>query len=228
MDAKSRAASYALQLVKSGDVIGLGTGSTAGRFIQMLSEALGSGRLRDVRGVATSVRTEQLAHSLGIPVVPLSEHPELDIAIDGADEVDPSLDLIKGLGGALLREKMIAQAARRFVVIADATKCVKRLGTRSPVPVEVVPFEHQIHETFFTQLGGHPLLRKTETRDPLITDNGNLIYDLHFPDGIDSPAELESKLKSRAGIVETGLFLGICDAVVIADDNEARMFERPS
>jgi ribose 5-phosphate isomerase A len=213
---KQRAAEAALGYVSSNTVIGLGTGSTADLFLMALAEVLKSGRLRNVRGVCTSEKTRRRASELGIPIMSLDEAPELDVAIDGADEVAPNLDLIKGMGGALLREKMVAQAARRFVVIADASKRVAALGTRCAVPVEVVPFASRVHEKFFRSLGAKPTLREKPDRQPYVTDNGNYIYDCKF-DSINDPKELAAELANRAGIVETGLFLGMASVALVAE-----------
>ena len=161
------------------------------------------------------MRTETHAGELGIELQSLEEHAALDLAVDGADEVSPSLELIKGLGGALLREKMVVQAARRFVVIVDESKRVARLGTRAPVPVEVAPFSWRAHLPFFKRLGATPALR-TDAGEPYVTDNGNLIVDLHFEAGIEDAVQLEEALRSRAGVVETGLFLGVADEAHVA------------
>ena len=156
---------------------------------------------------------------MGIPIVELEDVDELDVAIDGADEVTPQLDLIKGLGGALLREKMVAQAAKTFVVIADASKRVDVLGTRAPLPVEVVQFAHRGHERFFRSLGAEPALRMRKDGAPYVTDNGNYIYDCKFA-RIEDPAALAARLVIRAGIVETGLFIRMASVALIADDDQ--------
>lgn len=217
-DLKRDAAAEALTHVRSGMRLGLGTGSTVTHFVDLLGAALADGRLVDIVGVPTSLRTERQACELGIPLAPLHEVAPLDLAVDGADEVDPNLDLIKGLGGALLREKMIAQAAERFVIVADGSKIVGRLGTRSPLPVEVVPFAWEAHVAFLANLGAAPALRLGDDGEPVVTDNGNLLLDCVFDGGIDDPVGLETVLSRRAGIVDTGLFLGIADAVVVADE----------
>jgi ribose 5-phosphate isomerase A len=219
MNPKLRAARAALDYVTSDTVIGLGTGSTADLFLIELAEALKSGRLRNLRGVCTSQRTQRRAAELGIPIVELEEVDKLDVAIDGADEITPSLDLIKGLGGALLREKMVVQAAKRFIVIADASKRVEALGTKAALPVEVVQFAHRVHERFFRTLGCVPTLRMNPDGQPFMTDNANLIYDCKFS-RIDDPKTLAAKLADRAGVVESGLFLGIASAALIADEKQ--------
>jgi ribose 5-phosphate isomerase A len=222
MDPKQRAAEAALEYVRSDTVIGLGSGSTSERFVIALGAALKSGRLRNVRGVPTSEHIASLARQNGIPVVSLTQAGELDVDVDGCDEVTPTLDLIKGLGGALLREKMIVQHAKRFVVIADASKTVERLGTKAPLPVEVVTFEHEATARFLKSLGSTPELRTKADGSPFVTDNGNYIYHCRFAHGIDDPAALDAALHARAGVVDTGLFLGVADVALVADDAGVR------
>ena len=222
MSPKQRAAEAAIQFVQSGMVIGLGTGSTADQFLQALAAALKQGKLRDVRGVPTSRHSQQRAGQLGIPLVSLPDYPRPDVTIDGADEVAPNLDLIKGLGGALLREKIVAQNSARLIIIADAGKSVTKLGARSMLPVEVTAFAHEIHEPFLRTIGASPNLRLDPGGSPFVTDNGNYIYDCRFPNGIDNPGELDAALRARAGIVETGLFLGMASIALIADENRVR------
>ena len=206
--------------------LGLGTGSTMSHFLDLLGEALAAGTLTDVVGVPTSHRTAGHAQRLGIPLGALHELQPLDLAVDGADEVDPRLNLVKGLGGALLREKMVVQAARRFVVIADDSKVVERLGTRAPLPLEVVPFAWEAHLEPIRSLGGEPVLRVEDGGVPVKTDNGNLILDVGFPHGIDDPEALEGTLMRRAGIVDTGLFLGMAEEAVLAGADGIRV-QRP-
>jgi ribose 5-phosphate isomerase A len=220
MTPKRRAAEAALKFVESGMVVGLGTGSTADEFLQALAAALASGKLRDIRGIPTSQQSEARARQLGIPIVTLAQCRQAQITIDGADEVAPDLDLIKGLGGALLREKLVAQNSAKLVIIADASKAVSRLGTHSMLPVEIVQFAHEVHEPFIRSLGAIPTLRRTAAGEPFVTDNSNYIYDCRFPSGIDQPHEVERTLISRAGIVETGLFLGMASVALIADDQQ--------
>jgi len=225
MDPKQRAGEAAVEMITSGMVVGLGTGSTAEWFIRALAEALRNGKLRDVRGVPTSVRSDQLARELDVPVVSLADVRTIDVDVDGADEIDPALNLIKGLGGALLREKVVAQNSRRMVVVADATKLVEALGTRSPLPVEVAEFEHACHVPFLEMLGCRPTLRLGRNGAPFRTDNGNLIYDCRFI-RIDDAERLELSLKQRAGVVETGLFLGIAHTAIVADEHGVRTLHR--
>jgi ribose 5-phosphate isomerase A len=208
--------------------LGLGTGSTMAHFVDLLGAAVAAGDLTDIVGVPTSERTRAQALELGIALGPLHDVQPLDLAVDGADEIDPDLDLVKGLGGALLREKMVVQAARRFVAIADESKWVRRLGTRSPLPVEVVPFAWKAHLAPLRALGVEPVLRGGSDDEPYRTDNGNLILDLHAPGGFTDPAALEATLRARAGVVETGFFLGMADEVVLAGPGGIRTVERAS
>ena len=216
MDLKQRAGEAAMAFVRDGMALGLGTGSTTRFFIDAVGAAVRAGRLKNIRGVPTSIRSEEQARSLGIPLTTLAECPRLDVAVDGADEVDPQLDLTKGLGGALLREKIVAQAAAMFVVIADASKNVPRLGTKAPLPVEVVPFAHEVQALFLRTLGCEPALRRAPDGKTYVTDNGNYIYDCRFANGIDDPARLAEALSQRAGIVEHGLFLDTASVVLLA------------
>lgn len=219
---KRAAARGAVERVRSGMVLGLGTGSTVAHFLELLAGRIDAGELEDVMGVATSVRTADAAHALGIPVTSLDREPVLDLAVDGADEVDPGLDLIKGMGGALLREKVVAQAACRFLVIVDDGKLVERLGERSPLPVEVIPFGWVVHREPIRALGGEPELRTTDGDEPYLTDNGNYVLDCRFPDGIGDPRGLEGELWARAGVVETGLFLGMAAEVLVGGPDGVR------
>lgn len=223
MSPKQRAAEAAMKYVKDRMVVGLGTGSTADLFLQALATAIREGRVKDVRGVPTSRQSERRAQHLGIPLTTLVESPRPDVTIDGADEVAPNLDLIKGLGGALLREKMVAQDSKRLVIIADADKAVSKLGAKAMLPVEVVQFAHEAHEGFLRALGATPALRRSGDA-VFVTDNGNYIYDCRFPDGIDDPAALDRTLRRRAGVVETGLFVGMAHVAIVAD--EQRVEER--
>lgn len=219
--------------VAPGMKVGLGTGSTVAFFLRSLGRRIREGELPGIVGVPTSLRTEEEAGELGIPLTTLKEVGSLDLTVDGADEVDPGLDLIKGLGGALLREKMVAQATERFVIIADDRKLVQRLGTRSPVPLEVVPFAWESHLPFLRDFGGEAEIRLGDGGEPFLTDNGNLILDCHFPDGIGDPRALDDALGRRAGVVESGLFLGMADEVLVGGmvgwkDGIRRMSRRPS
>ncbi len=218
---KHQAALRALEYVEDGMVLGLGTGSTAAHFLQLLGRAVGDGL--DVVGVATSVRTERTARDLGIPLTTLAEHPRLDLTVDGADEVTPDLDLIKGMGGALLREKMVAQASERFVIIADESKAVQGLGTASELPLEVIDWNWLSHTAFLTSLGARAALRRHDDGTPVMSDNGNLLLDCRFAGGIEDPATLARALEGRAGILETGLFLGMANDAILAGPDGVRI-----
>lgn len=225
-DLKRDAARAALSSVRNGMVLGLGTGSTVKHLVDLLAEALSEGRLTDVVGVPTSLRTERQARELGIPLVELAEHSRLDLTIDGADEISPGLDLIKGLGGALLREKMVAQASERLIIISDDTKLVDRLGLRAPLPVEVVEWSWEAHVAYLEGLGAAVALRTGADGEPVWSDNGNLFLDCTFDGGIADPAGLERTLAARAGVVDTGLFLGMADEAVIAAADGTRIMRR--
>jgi len=219
MNPKQRAAEAAIQYVRSGTAIGLGTGSTADYFLIALAAALKSGALKDVRGVSTSEQTLRRARELGIPTIELADASgPLDVTVDGADEVADNLDLIKGLGGALLREKIVAQNSARMVVIADAGKRVARLGTKAAVPVEVAPFSHEAQARFLRSLGCDPILRTRPGSGSFVTDNGNVIYDCRFEGGIPNPRELDATLSRRAGIIGSGLFLEMASIALIGAD----------
>jgi len=222
MTPKQRVGEACINYLKSGMVVGLGTGSTADFFLQALANAIKTGQLKDIRGIPTSRKSEQRAQHLGIPLTSLAECPQIDVTIDGADEIAPGLMLVKGLGGALLREKVVAQNSKLMVVIADAGKESPVLGTKSPLPVEVVPFAHDVHLTFFKSLGGEPTLRTGKDAKPFVTDNGNYTYDCRFANGIPDPVALQGRLLDRAGIVDTGLFLGIAQVALIADEAGVR------
>jgi len=218
MDPKQRAADAALAYVRSGMVVGLGTGSTADFFLQGLAAALADGRLAGVRGIPTSRQSERRALELHIPLTTLAQCPTADVTIDGADEIDPNLDLIKGLGGALVREKIVAQNSRLLIIIADASKVVDRLGSKAPLPVEVVPFAHEAQVPFFRTLGAVPTLRRSAAGETFVTDNGNYIYDCRFAGGIEKLRTVAAALADRAGVVDTGLFLDMASRVLVAGD----------
>lgn len=225
---KRQAAERAVALVEDGMKLGLGTGSTARHVLQVIAERRKRGELADIAGVPTSRATEDLARELGIPLTTLDKNPTLDLAIDGADEVDPDLNLIKGLGGALLWEKIVASAARRFVIVCDESKLVQRLGQKAPLPVEVVPFAYQIHVPFLEALGAKPKLREKDGGMPFVSDGGHYIIDCAFPEGVRDAWGLENALNHRAGIVETGLFLEMAEMVIVAAEDGINVLERPA
>jgi ribose 5-phosphate isomerase A len=218
MTPKQRAAEAAMRFIKSNMVVGLGTGSTTDFFLQALGGAIRSGSLSGIIGIPTSRQSERRAQHLGIPLGSFAQAPKIDVAVDGADEVGPGLNLIKGLGGALLREKIVAQNSATLVIIADASKRVEILGSKGPLPVEVAQFGFETQEEFLRSLGCQPVLRKSADGTTFVTDNGNVIYDCFFP-RIDDPAALETSLKRRAGVVECGLFVGIAKLALIADES---------
>jgi ribose 5-phosphate isomerase A len=214
--AKQLAAQRAVELVSHGMCVGLGTGSTAALFIEELGKAIASGALTDITGVPTSIDSQRLATQHGIPLADLSNGFYCDLTIDGADEIDPQLELIKGLGGALLREKVVAQNSRRVVIIADASKRVARLGTKSPLPVEVLPFARGVVEKHFAQQGLRPKPRLKPDGRILHTDNGNIILDCSI-DHVTDIRQLAKDVTGRAGVVGHGLFIGLADLAIIAD-----------
>jgi ribose 5-phosphate isomerase A len=206
--------------------LGLGTGSTARYVTGLIGERLRAGELKDIIGVPTSRATAAYAADLGIPLATIDELGSLDVAIDGADEFDPQLDLIKGLGGALLWEKIVEQTAERLIIVADESKRVSKLGTRSPLPVEVVPFGWRTVEPFLRGLDAEPELRLNPDGTPFLTDGGHYILHCRFADGIADPAALELALARRPGVVESGLFIGMARTVVVAGER-VEVLERP-
>jgi len=220
---KKAAAEKALELVQDGMLLGLGTGSTSRYFVEGVGRLVEGGM--KLRGVPTSRDSAELAASLGIPVV-TEMVGQIDLAVDGADEVDPALNLIKGRGGALFREKLVAAAARRFVVVVDESKLVKELGV-GVLPVEVLPFLWRTTAERVTALGVSLVVRGGE-ETPYITDNGNLILDVTVPDGIQDPIELGNDLKKVTGVVEHGLFVGMTDTVIVANGDGPKAIGRPA
>jgi len=214
-DLKRTAASRAADLVRSGSVVGLGTGTTAAHVVRRLGERLREGSLREVLGVPTSMATARVARLSGVPLTTLEEHPSLDLTIDGADEVDPALDLIKGRGGALLREKIVALASREVVIVVDHTKRVARLGERAPVPVEVVRFGWAAARAHLESLGARVVLRMGPGSEPFVTEEGHYVLDGHFGP-IADPGRLAATIRSRVGVVEHGLFLALATTVLVA------------
>ena len=220
---KIEAAREALRSVRSGMSLGLGTGSTAKEFVTLLGEAIARGDLRDVRCTCTSKQTEDQARSLDIPLFALGDIAPLDLAVDGADEIDVGLRLIKGRGGALLREKIVEQQAKRFIVIADESKIVERLGV-GVLPVEVTPFALDVLEKRFTVMGLAPVLRLRDGQ-PRITDEGHRILDVRVPEQTDI-ASVVSDIRQLAGVVETGFFPTEATEALIATANGVRRMTR--
>jgi ribose 5-phosphate isomerase A len=223
---KRTAAERAASWIADGMTLGLGTGSTVRHLLDVIAERRAGGEWAGIVGVPTSDDTARRALALGIPLASLDERPEVDLTIDGADEVDPALRLIKGLGGALLREKIVATASHRLVIVVDESKVVDRLGTRAPLPVEVEPFGATTQVPFLRGLGCDPLLRRSGG-EPVVTDGGHLLYDCRFPDGIRDPDELEERLSRRVGVLESGLFVGMVSAVVVAAASGVRVLTPP-
>jgi ribose 5-phosphate isomerase A len=223
---KQEAARHALSHVRSGMNLGLGTGSTTAQFIHLLAERLRSGALRDICAVPTSDWTAARARELGIPLTTLAETPRLDLAVDGADEVDPDLNLIKGLGRALLREKVVEIHADCFLVLVDESKLVRRLGSKGPLPVEILPFQAPAHVRWLNTLGCRAELWLEEDGSPAVTDNGNYLARCWFPDGIADCQALARLLADRPGILEHGLFLDMASAVIVAGRDGVRTLER--
>jgi ribose 5-phosphate isomerase A len=222
-DLKRAAADKALELVQDGMLVGLGSGSTARYFTEGVGRLVADGM--KVRGVPTSRDTAELAARSGIPIV-TELVGQIDLAVDGADEVDPSLNLIKGRGGALFREKLVAAAAKRFVVVVDESKLVKRLGV-GVLPVEVLPFLWRFTAERLTDLGVSLVVRGGE-ETPFVTDNGNLILDLSGEGEISDAAEFAAELKKITGVVEHGLFVGMTDTVIVAGPDGPRAIGRGS
>jgi ribose 5-phosphate isomerase A len=219
---KEAAACASLKFVRDGQIVGLGTGSTAAYAVRALGERVHAGL--KIRGIPTSVATQNLAASVGIPLTTLEEFQEIDVTIDGADEVDSRLNLVKGGGGALLREKIMASVSRQVVIIADSSKLVPALG-KFPLPVEVIRFARPVIAKRIAALGASVSLRKDATGQPFITDEGNHILDCSFGQICDPPA-LARKLEGMPGIVEHGLFIDMASVVIIAKGTEISELRR--
>ncbi|MDZ7337944.1 MAG: ribose-5-phosphate isomerase RpiA [candidate division KSB1 bacterium] len=222
---KRKAGEFAVRFIESGMVVGLGHGSTAVHAVRLLAAKLKRGELRDIVGVPCSRAVEEEATKLGIPLGTLEDHGVVDLTIDGADEVSPSLDVIKGGGGALLREKIVAQATRREVIVVDESKLTPVLG-RGPLPVEVIPFGWKTHLPFLESLGAQAKPRRAADGRLFLTDQGNLILDCMFHEGIKEPGRIAAALDARAGIVGHGLFLGLVTDVVVATQTGIRHYTR--
>ncbi|MBD3315399.1 MAG: ribose-5-phosphate isomerase RpiA [Chitinivibrionales bacterium] len=225
-DLKRHAAEHAVREIRPGMVVGLGEGTTARLAVRRLAELLQRGEMYDIVAVASSRRLERWARALGISTTTLQEHPVVDLTIDGADEVSPALNLIKGRGGALLREKIVAQASRREVIIVDETKLSPALGTRCPVPVEILPFGWRSQAAYLESLGARINVRRNGRGDNRITDQGNMIIDCDFG-VVDKPRTLASNLDARAGIVAHGLFIDFVSEIVVGTHDGLRILAVP-
>ncbi|MEM3716040.1 MAG: ribose 5-phosphate isomerase A [Candidatus Bathyarchaeia archaeon] len=212
-DAKRRAAVEAVKNIRDGFIVGLGSGSTAAYAIEEIGRRVREEGLR-VLGVPSSYQSLLLAAKFGIPTTTLYEHPLIDLTIDGADQIDQNLNLIKGMGGALTREKIIAAASRCLIIVADERKLTDKLGVGQLLPVEILPFAEPLVKAKIREIGGKPYLRESKKNAPFITDNGNFILDVDFG-AIDDPLDLERKLKMIPGVVETGLFIGMAKSAYI-------------
>ncbi|MBK8229260.1 MAG: ribose-5-phosphate isomerase RpiA [Candidatus Eisenbacteria bacterium] len=225
---KEQAAVAAADLVRSGMRLGLGTGSTAALIVRELGRRLADGRLREIAGLPTSEATARIAAEVGVPLLDFTPDLRLDLTLDGADEVNPQWDLIKGAGGSLLREKIVAQASAVEAIVVDESKLVERLGSKMPLPLEVIPFGWMSHLEPLKSLGGQPVLRLRADGSPFITDEGNFTLDVTFADPAvwAEPRALDTQLRRRAGVVETGLFLGLTSVLVVARSSGVETLHR--
>ena len=213
---KKAVAQAAVDQIQNGMILGLGSGSTAALMIEALAIKIKSGEIKDVVGVTTSFQGEVLASELGIPLKSLSSVSEIDLAIDGADEVDPKFQLIKGGGACHVQEKLVAALAKRFIVVVDSTKLVEKLNLDFKLPVEVLPSAWKQVQKTLINLGGEGNLRMAQKKaGPIVTDQGNLILDLTFRNGIDQPELLESQINNIPGVLENGLFVNLTDEVLV-------------
>ena len=213
---KQAVAQAAVDQIQNGMILGLGSGSTAALMIEALALKLKSGEIKDVVGVTTSFQGEVLATELGIPLKSLSSVSEIDLAIDGADEVDPKFQLIKGGGACHVQEKLVAALAKKFVVVVDSTKLVTKLNLDFKLPIEVLPSAWKQVQKTLENLGGEGNLRMAQKKaGPIVTDQGNLILDLTFSNGIDQPELLESQINNIPGVLENGLFVNLTDEVLV-------------
>ena len=221
---KRQASIAALDAVTDGMIVGLGSGSTVAYFIRELGVRV-KGGLR-IHGIPTSEDSRRLATEVGVPLTNLREHPVIDVTVDGADEVSDDLDLIKGLGGALVREKIVAHASKRVIIVVDESKLTSRLGIKAPIPVEIIPFALDLVRAQLLRWGGEPKIREREGKT-FISDNGNLILDW-WHGRIDQPDSLESQIKGLTGVVDSGIFSGVADQVIAATAAGIRKMYRRS
>ena len=213
---KQIVADEAIKEVKSEMILGLGSGSTAALMIKSLADAIHSGKLRDIKGVATSFQSEVLALELDIPLLDLASVSQIDLAIDGADEVDPGFQLIKGGGACHVREKLVASKANQLLIVVDETKLVQNLNQSFPLPVEVLPNSWKQVKDVISEMNGSSTLRMaTKKAGPVVTDQGNLILDVLFDEGIKNPKEVEMSINNIPGVLENGLFVDLTDKVLV-------------
>jgi ribose 5-phosphate isomerase A len=223
LNLKQVAGERAIEFVKDGMIVGLGTGSTTYFAIKRLGMLVNEGL--NIIGIPTSLQTEKIAKESGIKLSNLEEHPEVDLTIDGADEVDPQLNLIKGMGGALFKEKIVASASKMEIIVVDPSKMVEVLGTKSALPVEISKFGWKICLEKLKKIGNDAKLRKRDEQI-FVTDNDNYIIDCSF-ERIDDPYNLESEINNIPGVVENGLFLGMADIVILGTENGGKLFSKP-
>ena len=227
---KQVVADAAIREVKSEMILGLGSGSTAALMIKSLADEIRSGKLKNIRGVATSFQSEVLALELDIPLIDLASVSQIDLAIDGADEVDPKFQLIKGGGACHVREKLVASKANKLLIVVDETKIVENLNESFPLPVEVLPNAwKQVQEVISEMKGSSSLRMATKKAGPVVTDQGNLILDVLFTDGIKNPKEIEMTINNIPGVLENGLFVDLTDKVLVGKiENNTPLVYSPS
>ena len=227
---KQIVADSAIKEVKSGMILGLGSGSTAALMIKSLADEIRSGKLQNIKGVATSFQSEVLALELNIPLIDLSSVSQIDLAIDGADEVDPGFQLIKGGGACHVREKLVASKADKLLIVVDETKLVQNLNKSFPLPVEVLPNSWKQVKDVISEMNGSSNLRMaTKKAGPVVTDQGNLILDVLFIDGIKNPKDIEMSINNIPGVLENGLFVDLTDKVLVGKiENEVPIVYSPS
>ncbi len=227
---KQIVADAAINDVKDGMIVGLGSGSTAALMIKSLAEQIKCGKLKNIRGVPTSFQSEVLALELNIPLIDLASVTHIDLAIDGADEVDPDFQLIKGGGACHVREKLVASKANKLLIVVDETKLVRNLNKVFPLPVEVLPSAwKQVKDKILEMSGSSNLRMATKKAGPIVTDQGNLILDVLFHDGIKDPKELEMRINNIPGVLENGLFVDLTDKVLVGKiDNNIPILFSPS
>ncbi len=222
---KKMAAKKAVKFVQSGMVVGLGEGSTAYFAIIEIGKQIKSGQLKDIQGVPCSIHVEEIAIESGIPISDINLHSSIDITIDGADEVDANFNLIKGGGGALLREKLVAQMSKREIIVVDESKISVNLGEKWHLPVEVLPYGWKTHFAFMESLRGKAIRRTTENGIPFLTDQNNFILDVQFGE-IENPEKLETQLNNRTGFIANGLFINMATDIIISSRNGIRHLQK--